>query len=129
MRVYTVHIDPLSPAADRDAVLVKEGFSWPACLFGVFWALWHRMWWVALGLAACEAVLVVAFYFLPGAPPFELAVEIGTALIIGFVANDLRRMSLGARGFAESAVIAGANRDAAEQRYFDRRLAGAAQPV
>jgi hypothetical protein len=41
MRVYTVHIDPLSVAPDGDAVLVPEGFSWWAALFTVLWALYH----------------------------------------------------------------------------------------
>ena len=41
MRVYTVHIadGPTGPAV-ADAVLVKEGFSWPGFFFSALWALW-----------------------------------------------------------------------------------------
>ncbi len=121
MRVYTVHIDPLSAAADRGAVLVKEGFSWPAFLFGFVWALWHRMWWIAVGLGALEAALGAGLYVLQPAPTLALAIEVGAALIIGSAGNDLRRMSLDRRGCAETAIVAGTDLDAAEQRYFDRR--------
>jgi hypothetical protein len=120
MRIYTVHIDPLSAAADREAILVKEGFAWPAFLFSFAWALWHGMWWVALGLVALEVALGAAFQVLEVAPELELAIQIGAALIIGFVANDLRRMSLDRRGFAETAIVAGADQEAATQRYFDQ---------
>ncbi|MFO1189314.1 MAG: hypothetical protein U1E97_06925 [Alphaproteobacteria bacterium] len=57
------------------------------------------------------------------APQLELAISTGVALVMGFVGNDLRRASLDARGYAETAVVAGTNLDAAEQRYFDQRPA------
>ena len=47
MRVYTVHILPGADALEDAPLLVREGFCWPAAIFTVFWALWHRMWLVA----------------------------------------------------------------------------------
>jgi len=128
MRIYTVHIDPFSAAADRDAVLVKEGFSWPAALFGMIWALWHRMWWTAAGLGAAWAALSGVLYVIPMAPALALAVEIAVALIVGHAGNDLRRLSLKARGFVETGVVAAVNREAAEQRHFDRQAGPAGEP-
>ena len=51
MKVYTVHLRRHGLDLERDIVLVCEGFSWPAFILSLVWALWNRMWWVALGLA------------------------------------------------------------------------------
>ncbi len=72
MRVWTVHV-PL-PADDAGGgrrrprrpgpVLVREGFSWGAFLFGPFWLLAHRLWLPALlwfvAAPAAAALLVAA---------------------------------------------------------------------
>ena len=65
MRVYTVHLRRHGLMPERDLVLVREGFSWWAFLFTSLWALWHRMWWEALGLFAIVlGAGFVAEYFL-----------------------------------------------------------------
>jgi len=52
MRSYTLHL-PIdarpgeSIGLDR-AVLVPDGFAWPAFAFGVLWFLFHRLWIAAL---------------------------------------------------------------------------------
>ena len=96
MRVYTVHYRPLSTAPDRDAVLVKEGFCWPAFL----------------------AVLVVAGAALAPLGPFADAVALALAAFAGAEANDWRRAWLARRGYAEQ-VVAAANRSAALRRFVD----------
>ena len=52
MRVWTVHLPPPTDRAGRPSrrspVLVQEGFSWGAFLFGPLWLLAHRLWLSAL---------------------------------------------------------------------------------
>ncbi|MBM3488196.1 MAG: hypothetical protein FJX67_16445 [Alphaproteobacteria bacterium] len=97
MRVYTVHYRPLSLAADRETVLVREGFHWPAFLAGL-----------------APAVLIA------DAVPAAGVVLVGLALAAGLGLNDLRRHRLARQGYAE-AVVAAANPMAALRRFLDLR--------
>ncbi|MFP6742811.1 MAG: DUF2628 domain-containing protein [Alphaproteobacteria bacterium] len=120
MRVYTVHIDPLSVAPDGDAVLVPEGFSWWAALFTVLWALYHGLWDWALVLLA-GAVVVGGCAALSGLDEVGQAVlQLGYMAVVGYLANDWRRWFLARRGYRMAHVVIGANLAAAEQRYLDR---------
>lgn len=120
MRIYTVHLRREGLDPDRDIVLVKEGFNWPALLLSLLWALWHGLWLVALGLLVLEVALGVAARLLGVAPWIETALATGLAVIFAFVANDLRRWTLRRRGFVQAGVIAGRNQDNAEVRLFER---------
>ena len=119
MRVYTAHIDPASATEDRGAVFLREGFSWAGALFTFIWALWHGMWFTALGLLA--AGLAVSGAAVAFDPLSAGALHIGYALIVGFSANDLRRRSLVHKGYVFAGVVAAPRLAAAELRFFDRR--------
>ena len=119
MRVYTVHLRRQGLDPDRDIVLVKEGFCWPALFFSLLWALWCRLWWVALGLLVVEVMLSGAVALLGLDPLSEIAMSLGCAVIVGYVANDLKRWTLRRRGFVEVAVVVADGRDAAERRFYD----------
>lgn len=127
MRVYTVHLHRPLLEPERDVVLVKEGFSWPAFLFSVLWALWHGLWLVALGLIAVQAVISGIAAAVNLNPLGDLILSVGFALIVGFVGGDLRRWTLSRRGFAEAGVVAGENASSAERRFYDHRPAVAAE--
>ena len=136
MRVYTVHIPAPRPGDDpavtdpvEDAVAVKEGFCWPAALFSVFWALWHRMWGVALALLALQAA-VGGFGALAGIGGATGAASgIGVSILIGGFANDVRRWSLGRRGYRERGIILADGAETAVLRYMARRDAARAGGV
>jgi hypothetical protein len=119
MRVYTVHLRRQGLDPDRDIMLVKEGFCWPALLFSVLWALWCRLWWVAAGFWVIEVALSGAVALLGLDPLSEVAISVGFAAIVGFVANDLKRWTLRRQGFVEVAVVIADGRDAAERRFYD----------
>ncbi len=125
MRVYTVHIDPVSAADDRGTVLVREGFSWPAALFTVFWALYHRLWYGAALLLALGLALGAMLAWLGLGPLAETALEAGYLALVGFTANDWRRAALTRRGWLLADVVAARNAAQAEQRLFDRQAAAA----
>ncbi len=121
MRIYTVH---LPPSGDQP-LLVKEGFCWPAFLFTVLWALWHRMWGTAALLFVVGTALDALVEGLGLAAPAQAAVGLAYLVVVGYLANDLRRRSLWRRGYLEAGVVAGPSREAAELRFLD--LAGAAK--
>lgn len=118
MRVYTVHIRPGSWLPDDGAVLVKEGFSWPAFLFGPVWALARGLWLVAAALLAAGAALGAALELSGADSPARAAIVVGFQVLVGFTAMDFQRWSLARRGFAEAQVVAAPDLTAAERRYF-----------
>ena len=54
MTFYTAHLKP-----DAEPVLVREGFSWGALVFGPLWLAAHRAWLLA-ALALAGYVLIAA---------------------------------------------------------------------
>ncbi len=120
MRVYTVHIDPLSAADDRGAQFLLEGCSWPAALFNIFWAIYHGLWDWALVLLAAGLILGAAVELAGLDPVSAAALEIGFTVLVGLTANDWRRWSLTRRGYRLDGIVSGADLGAAEQRYFSR---------
>ena len=120
MRIYSVHIRRGGLDLERDVVLVKEGFSWPAAIFGTTWALWYGLWGTAAAMFLLEGGLFAAargFGIGWGSAVFLM---VGTVTVIGFVANDLYRASLERRGFVLRDTVAAPNRETAEHRFFDR---------
>lgn len=119
-RIYTAHVRQWSASTDREAVFVREGFSWGAFFFSVLWALRYRMWLTAVFLFAISVALNLACTVLQVDPITEAAIGVALALIIGWEGNDWRRRSLGRRGYVTAAVIAAENLLEAERRFFAR---------
>jgi len=119
-RIYTVHVRQWSASTDREAVFVREAFSWGAFFFSVLWALRYRMWLTAIFLFAVSVALSLASDLLQVDPITESALGVALALIIGWEANDWRRRSLARRGYVTAAVIAAENLLEAERRFFAR---------
>ncbi|MAN80941.1 MAG: hypothetical protein CMM77_07035 [Rhodospirillaceae bacterium] len=119
MRVFTVHLRRHGLDPDKDVRVVKEGFSWPAFLFTFLWALWHRMWWTALGLFVIVTVAGIAVEALLPHPVAGTAAMLALYVAIGFVGNDLLRRHLAALGFAETGPVCGEDRDHALYRFLD----------
>ncbi|NQV58932.1 MAG: DUF2628 domain-containing protein [Alphaproteobacteria bacterium] len=126
MKLFAVHIRRHGLDPDRDVVLVKEGFSWPAFFLSFVWALWHRMWWVAIGFLAAQGVVSLGVYVLRPDPATQMVVVLGLAVLIGWIANDLRQKVLTEQGFALTAVASGTSTEAAYHRFLDHEPAFAA---
>lgn len=129
MRVYSVHTRRGGLDPDSDIVLIKEGFCWPAALFGPVWAAWHGLWipTAILTVTIVGLSTILGFFDLGDATPLWLigGIVAGT----GFVGNDLRRTRLARRGFVLEDVVVAADRDGAEHRFFDRHPVLAADVV
>ena len=120
LKVYTVHLRQPVRDAERDIVLVREGFSWGAFLVSVLWALWNRLWLVAIVLMALELVLpLVAGWAGLGAASGGI-LSIALAVLAGLFGNDLKRWTMEGRGYAEVALVAARSPDEAQQRFGER---------
>ncbi|HJN22963.1 MAG TPA: DUF2628 domain-containing protein [Rhodospirillales bacterium] len=119
MRFYTAHLR--YEATGSNLLLVKEGFCWPAFFFSVFWALWRRLWLVALVLFALQAGLGWGMREMPLSPLGQSAVSFALALVFGIFANDLRRWTYGRRGYLLVDVVGGGDLEEAERRLLDEK--------
>jgi hypothetical protein len=111
MKTYTALLK-----SDAEPVLVKEGFSWGALLFGPFWLAAHRTW--------IAAAITLAAYVLLGVlvpRPAATILSAGLMLILGLTGNDLRRWALQHRGYLLLYVLAAGDRDAAFMRLMTHR--------
>ena len=125
-RIYTVHVRAWAASADRDAVFLREGFSWGAFIFSFLWALWHRLWFAALALLAITAVLALLGELLAIDPVTDAAIGLAWALTIGWHGNDFRRRALERQGYVTAGVVAAPSLIEAERRFFARQSARAA---
>ncbi|MDA1088863.1 MAG: DUF2628 domain-containing protein [Proteobacteria bacterium] len=126
MKMYTVHLRRHGLDPDRDVVLVKEGFSWPAFFLTFVWALWHRLWLAAVLIIAANIIVSFCIHFLRPDPLTQAVVALGVAAIVGYLANDYRQEKLAEQGFAFDGVVSGLNKDHALRRYLDMEPALAA---
>ena len=119
MSIYTVFESP-DGKSERVAFL-PEGFSWGALVFGLLWALWHRMWVVALLLFVLSAILSIATNLELLGPGFAALLQFGIGLIFAFEARSLQAKSLERVGFRRATLIQASNGEAAERVYFSGR--------
>jgi hypothetical protein len=97
-------------------VLVREGFSWGALLFGPLWLAAHRAWIPAV-LVAVATVLIL---FLSG-DGLMLALLAALILLLGLSGQDLRRWSLDHRGYLLAQVVTARGELDALERLLERR--------
>lgn len=120
MRLYSVFLRNYGRDPDRDLVLVKEGFSWPAFIFTFVWALATRMWWPAIALFAVVILAGAGVEAAGLAEDLQGLVTLSLAIAIGFLGNDIRRWHLDRIGFSEAGVVSGKNKEDAMQRLLER---------
>lgn len=111
MKLYTAHLK-----ADAEPLLVREGFSWGALLFGPFWLAVHRAWIAAaISLAAYILIAVLA------PQPLRLVLDVTLAVLLGLTGHDLRRWSAERRGYLLVHVVAARGAEEALLRLLTYR--------
>ena len=111
MRIWTVHLSDNVPP-----VLVREGFSLSAALFGPIWLALHRAW---VPAALALAAFVAADSLTSGGT--RLVLDAGLMLLLGLSGHDLRRWSLNRRGFTLAEVVTARNTETAFAQLLTRR--------
>jgi hypothetical protein len=122
-RVYTVHVRAWSTKPDREAVFVREGFSWPAFFFVFIWALWRRLWMIAVLLLGASATVGLIGDFAELDPVTDVIIAVAISLLVGWEANDWYRRDLERRGYVNAGVVTAPNLVEAERRFFDKQTA------
>jgi hypothetical protein len=99
---------------------VKEGFSWPAFFFSVFWASHYRLWKAAAIYFFAQYSIYQFFLVISPDLLSRGVLFIGLAIIFGYVANDLRQRKICKEGFTLCAVVKGKNGDHSYGQFLAR---------
>jgi hypothetical protein len=131
MAIFTVHV-PATSAGEtpppEKIVLLRDGFSLPATLFGPFWLAWNRAWLPAIGWAVLLAAIALAGHEL-GLPKRTMAlVSLALSVVLGFEGVRLLAWSLARKGYSESGVVMGDDAEQAEEIFFHNWRPAAAPP-
>ena len=110
MKIYTAHTHPRRPP-----ILIREGASWGAFLFGPLWLLWHAAW-----IAAALTISVLAVICVVAPPHLRPLLAFAGFAVLGLTGNDLRRWNLGLGRYRLAHVVAARDRDAAYLRLLSQ---------
>ena len=115
MIVFTSHVAPPAKSGQLP-VLVREGFSWGAAIFGWIWLLFQGAWGPAL-LVLAAALLAGKL----GMVTHSIAPGLAVFLVQGVFGRDLVRWWLTLRGWRPAGPVAAPSHDAALLRLLDER--------
>jgi hypothetical protein len=113
MIIFTSHVTPRALP-----VLVREGFSWGAAMFGWLWFLVQSAWVPGLLVLAGDAAATWAASTTGSLAPLAAAF-----LVQGVFGRDLVRWSLGLRGYVPGLPVAATTHDGALLRLLSERPA------
>lgn len=111
MKFWTAHI-----RAGAAPVLVREGFSWGALLFGPLWFAAHRAW-IAAALSLAAAILIIVL----AKDGVSAVLLTAFVVLLGLSGHDLHRWSLDHRGYLLSQVVTARDELEALERLLERR--------
>ncbi len=118
MKFFAVYIKTDAEAPLETVKCVGTKFSFIAGIFQGFWALYHRIWWLAALLIAIEAMLGYARVeqWLDGGS--IALVNLAIFAVVGFSANDWQEANLRHKGYTLMNVLVARNEMEAKARFF-----------
>ena len=130
MRFQTIHLPGPNLAINNyqfisfrdqveNIVVVKEGFCWPAFLFSVVWAIFHRLWGLAFFLGLINLLVFLALFQLGADKVANMFCFFGVSIIFGYLANDFRRSKLKNLGYREQCIILAPTSNIAVRRFLN----------
>jgi hypothetical protein len=135
MPTYTVHAPPPrqdeTTSAPERFVFVRDGFHFWAFLFAPLWLLLHGLWLALVIYVVGYGVVIGGLAFLHASANVQFLVGLLTALLIGFEASSIWRLTLARRGWTTLGFVVGEDTEIAEQRFFSewtRRAAPRSPP-
>ena len=118
-KIYNVFEKPEAPEPTDRMVLLKEGFTFWAFIFGPLWLCAKRQWVLFIAFIAI-AMLVRVTTGLLGLPLVIVTVAaFFLHLMLGYHASDLREWTLKRRGYRFAGVLAAESPMHAQRRYFE----------
>ena len=113
MNIYSVYID--STKKETKPLLIKQGFSFLAIIFNYLWALYHKMWLIALITISINIIIKNIEI-----SHIAYSANIAILLLLGWFAPDLREYYAERKGFKLSDIILASSEEEAEVKYYMR---------
>jgi len=118
MKLFNIYLKKSDSQTIEDLVVIKDGFSFPAFWFSIFWFLQHRMWKECFGLVLVNAVLIFALNKGWFGSLDMLTIELGLLLIAGLNANYWYEQHLMTQKYQFVGCVFGENKDEAKLRFI-----------
>lgn len=121
LAVYNVYAKDGNIQDTENLILIKEGWSWSAAVFNVFWAAYHGLWWVFGGLLIIQMIFAGI-----GVPKDLMLQEVLAVIKLGFMgwvgcnAADWRMWSLKRKGYCCVDVVAESSEMAAQYKLLSQ---------
>ena len=114
MNIYSIYANPQKK--DNNFVLIKQGFSFSAAVFNIFWSLYHKIW-----LPPIVVLLINIFILTLNNDNYVLMASTLTMLVFGIFAVDIREYSLEHKKYFLDDIILASSEIEAELKYLERR--------
>ena len=106
-----------NPTGQYEAV--KQGWSWPAFLFGCIWACVKKIWGLGIGIIVAFIILNIIAGENQTMVSLVSVLGFGVSIALGLQGNKLREGNLRKRGYQEAPKIIQANNpEAAVAQYI-----------
>ncbi|MHC2088096.1 DUF2628 domain-containing protein [Methylobacterium sp. CM6244] len=126
MRTYTIHLPSDAVAGESHgldrAVMVPDGFSLQAFVFGPLWFFFHRLWLAGLGVLSLLVAAGFAGRFLGLGTFAGFLITILLLLLVGMEASSLRRWTYARRGRPDRDAVVAHSAEEAEMKAVNRWL-------
>ena len=119
MKLFNIYLKKSDNQTIEDLVVIKDGFSFPAFWFSIFWFLQHRMWKECLGLVLISSIFISVLHNKGWFGSFDtLIIVSGFLLIVGLNANYWYEQHLLAQQYQFVGCVFGENKDEAKLRFI-----------
>jgi len=112
MNIYSVYTD--SSKKKTSPIFIPQGFSVIAGIFNLLWAIYHKMWLIAL------LVIIANTSSVSAAPHIVYSVNVAILFLFTFFAGELREYYARKKGFDLSDIVLAGSKEEAEVRYYMR---------
>lgn len=115
MSQYKIYSD-----ATGELEAIKDGWSWPAFLFNVIWALTKGMWTLVIAILLIFLAVGMFVRMTDGDIMWTNILSLTVSLIMGVTANPLQAKKLATYGFEPVAVVSANSPEQAIARYLQQ---------
>ena len=118
MKFYRVYKKPKT--LPEECLMVKTGFCWENFFFGIFWALYKRIWDLVLIYSLLISVIRALTMFYPMFVAQIMIVVVALQVVISFYANTLLELKLVSNGYKKVDLVASYTEEEALLRFLNK---------
>ena len=116
MKFYKVY--KKSKTLPEECIMVKAGFYWENFFFGIFWALYKKIWDLVLIYLLFISIVKALMMFYPMFVMQIMTGAIALQVMLSFYASALLELKLTCNGYKKIDLVAGATKEEALLRFL-----------